>query len=222
MGIKEIIETGESEEVEFKKSTAQLEKALKSICGFLNHRGGVVYFGIDNGNVVGQEVSDQTLKSISQKIIQKIKPEITPEVKVLKIKGKSVIEVTVKEGHNKLYYLDGIAYKRVGTENPVISPEELERTILEKSKRYWDSEICEEASLKDIDEKKVKWFLRKAKYERNFDVEPETPVEEALERFGLMKNEKLTNVAVLLFGKNTQKFLGPVFTRAQYSFPDDS
>ena len=45
MDIKEIIEKEESETTEFKKSTAQLEKALKSICGFLNHRGGVVYFG---------------------------------------------------------------------------------------------------------------------------------------------------------------------------------
>jgi len=212
MGIKEIIEKEESETIEFKKSTAQLEKALKSICGFLNHRGGVVYFGIDDGKVVGQEVSDQTLKSISQKIRQKIKPEVTPEVKVLEIVGKKVIEVGVKEGRNKPYYLNGIAYKRVGTEDPVISPEELERTILEKRKRYWDSEICEEASLKDIDEEKVKWFLRKAKYERNFDVEPET-VEEALERLELMKNEKLTNVAVLLFGKNPQKFFLQAETR---------
>jgi len=34
MNIKELIEKEESETLEFKKSTAQLEKALKSICGF--------------------------------------------------------------------------------------------------------------------------------------------------------------------------------------------
>ncbi|HEC92018.1 MAG TPA: ATP-binding protein [Candidatus Atribacteria bacterium] len=65
MDIKKIIEKGESERVEFKKSTAQLEKALKSICAFLNHKGGVIYFGIDNGKVVGQEVSDNTMITIS-------------------------------------------------------------------------------------------------------------------------------------------------------------
>ena len=156
MGIKEIIEKEESETIEFKKSTAQLEKALKSICGFLNHRGGVVYFGIDDGRIVGQEVSDQTLKSISQKIRQKIKPEVTPEVKVLEIKGTRVIEVTVKEGGNKPYYLTGIAYKRVGTENPIISPEELEKLILNKKKGYWDGQTCEDATLEDIDWEFVK------------------------------------------------------------------
>ena len=33
-----------------------------------------------------------------------------------------MIEVEVKEGNNKPYYLNGIAYKRVGTENVVIPP----------------------------------------------------------------------------------------------------
>ena len=60
---------GESETLEFKKSTAQLEKALKSICAFSNHKGGIIYFGIDrDGKVVGQEISDETLKKYHKKL----------------------------------------------------------------------------------------------------------------------------------------------------------
>jgi len=206
MGIKEIIEKGESETIEFKKSTAQLEKALKSICGFLNHRGGVVYFGIDDGKVVGQDVSDQTLKSISQKIRQKIKPEVTPEVKVLEIIGKKVIEVEVKEGRNKPYHLNGIAYKRVGSEDPVISPEELERIILEKRKRYWDSDICEGASSEDIDEEKVKWFSREGKRQHRLKIAGDASIADMAMHLNLMHNGKMDNSAVLLFGKDPQKF----------------
>jgi len=207
MGIKELIERGESETLEFKKSTAQLEKALKSICGFLNHKGGKVYFGIDkNRKVIGQSVSDNTIRSISQKIRQRIKPEATTEISVLEINEKKVIEVKIKQGNNNLYYLDGIAYKRVGTEDPVIPPEELERIILEKRRKYWDSEICGEASLKDIDAEKVKWFLRKAKIERDIGVDENMPVEEALRRLKLIKDEKLTNSAVLLFGRKLNDF----------------
>ena len=147
----ELVKKGESEEVEFKKSTAQLDRALKSVCSFLNHKGGRVYFGISKGKIVGQDVSDQTLKSISQKIRQRIKPEISPGIKVLEIEEKRIIAVIISEGKNKPYYLDGIAYKRVGTENVVVPPVELERIILEKRKRYFDSEICEEATLEDID-----------------------------------------------------------------------
>ena len=201
-----IIEYSENETVEFKRSTAQLEKALRSVCGFLNHKGGVVYFGIDKDKIIGQDVSDSTLKSISQKIRQRVRPEISPEIRVIGIKGKKVIEVKIEKGNNKPYYLDGIAYKRVGSETPIISPEELERLILKKNKKYWDSEICGDATLDDIDEDKVKWFLRKARHERKFDVEPETRVKDALERLNLIKDRKLTNAAILLFGKNPQSF----------------
>ncbi|MEA3283006.1 MAG: putative DNA binding domain-containing protein [Euryarchaeota archaeon] len=85
---EKLIEKGESEIVEFKKSTAQLDKSLKSVCSFLNHKGGVVYFGVDKSTIVEQDVSDRTLKSISQKVRQKIKPETSPEIKVLKIGEK--------------------------------------------------------------------------------------------------------------------------------------
>ena len=211
---QELIKKGESETVEFKKSTAQMERALRTICGFLNHKGGRVYFGIsDKNELLGRDVSDSTLKSLSQKIRHKIKPEVSPEIKVIEIKGKKIIEVKVKQGANKPYYLDGIAYKRVGSESPLIAPEELERIILAKNKMQWDSQICDEASLNDIDEEKVNWFLRKAKYERNFNVEPETKVEEILERLELIKNKNLTNAAVLLFGKRPQKFFLQAETR---------
>ena len=196
-----LIEKGESETVEFKKSTAQLEKALKAICGFLNHRGGVVYFGIDNGRLAGQEVSDSTLKSISQKIRQRIKPEISPEIRVIEIEGRKIVDVEIKEGNNKPYYLNGIAYKRVGSESPLIPPEELERIILANKKRYFDSQICEGAGLNNIDEEKVRWFLRKAKKKRGLTIPEDTPAKEALMKLKLLQDKKPTNTAMLLFAK---------------------
>ena len=42
----------ESETIELKKSLTQLDDALKTICGFLNHKGGKVYFGVDNSGAV--------------------------------------------------------------------------------------------------------------------------------------------------------------------------
>ncbi|HJH25952.1 MAG TPA: hypothetical protein C5S37_04075, partial [Methanophagales archaeon] len=209
----ELVKKGESEEVEFKKSTAQLDRALKSVCSFLNHKGGRVYFGISKGKIVGQEVSDQTLKSISQKIRQRIKPETSPGIKVLEIEEKSIIEVIISEGRNKPYFLDGVCYKRVGTENIIISHEELERIILEKRAVYWDSQIYKEVSFRDIDEEKVRWFVKRAKTERNLKIDEKLPVSELLERLELAKNDELTNAAVLLFAKNPQKFFLQAETR---------
>lgn len=199
-----IVEKDESETVEFKRSTAQMERALKAICAFLNHNGGTVLFGIEDKKVVGQEVSDLTLKSISQKIRQRIKPEISPEIKVLEIEGKKIIEVRIKEGSNKLYYLDGIAYRRVGSENVMISPDELKRIILEK-KRYWDSEICENAKLDDIDWGFVKKFFI-PKYESLTNRKTAGNEKNLLEALNCIKNNAPTNAGIVLFGKDPQKF----------------
>ncbi len=49
-------------------------------------------------------------------------------------------------------------------------------------------------------------FLRKAKFERRLDISSNISIREALERLNLIKNNKLTNAAVLLFGRNPQKF----------------
>ncbi|ODS39790.1 hypothetical protein BEH94_01420 [Candidatus Altiarchaeales archaeon WOR_SM1_SCG] len=206
--INELLKYGESEKAEFKKSTAQLEKGLKAVCGFLNHSGGSVYFGIHEGKVVGQEVSDSTLRSISQKIRQNIKPEVSPEITVLGTGKEKVIQVRVKEGLNKLYYLNGIAYKRVGAENIVIPPEELERIILNKRKKNWDFEICEDANLGDIDWEKAEWF--KERYEFIIKRKIHTSSEDLLKSLNCLRSagdkNKPTNAGVLLFGNDPQKF----------------
>ena len=51
--INELLKNGESEKIEFKKSSAQLERGLKAVCVFSNHSGGSVYFGIHGGKAVG-------------------------------------------------------------------------------------------------------------------------------------------------------------------------
>jgi len=55
MGISE----QESETVEFKRSTAQTDRAMKAVCAFLNHKGGAIYFGVsDKNKLTGQDVSE--------------------------------------------------------------------------------------------------------------------------------------------------------------------
>lgn len=197
----------ESHTTELKKSLAQLDVALKSVCAFLNHKGGTVYFGVANdGKITGLNVTDKTLRKISQQIHSRIKPEITPEIREVKEKGESIIELKIPKGNNKPYFLNGVAYKRIGTENRIIPPDELKRIILEQKQTKWDEEICEGATLNDINEEKVERFLRKAKFERRLEIDPTISVKEALKRMDLIKRNKLTNATILLFGKNPQQF----------------
>lgn len=50
----------------------------------LNKNGyGVLYFGVkDNGDVVGQQIGDRTLREISQAIANFIKPQIIPTIEL--------------------------------------------------------------------------------------------------------------------------------------------
>ena len=204
-----LIEKGETETVEFKKSTAQIERALKAICGFLNHKGGAVYFGIsDKNELIGQDATDSTLKTISQKVRQKTKPEVSPEIKVFEIKSKKIIEVKIAEGANKPYYLDGIAYKRVGTESPPIPPEELERIILNKHEQEFDSKICKGAIYEDIDLDALNQF--KEKYRNISGKELQGSDAEILKSLNCIViidgDVKPTNAGILLFGKKPDNF----------------
>ena len=55
--IANLVTQGESETLEFKKTTGERVAAARTACAMLNHRGGVVLIGVANdGTVTGQQV----------------------------------------------------------------------------------------------------------------------------------------------------------------------
>ncbi|MFH1868486.1 MAG: ATP-binding protein [Candidatus Omnitrophota bacterium] len=70
----------------------------------------------------------------------------------------------------------------------------------------FDERVCKEATFADIDKNKVKWFLRMAREARKFPLNPESSVKDVLIHLNLLRDGKLTNAAVLLFGKDPHRF----------------
>ena len=66
--------------------------------------------------------------------------------------------------------------------------------------------ICKDAKLSDIDEVKVRWFLRVARETRKFPLSPKVSLKDVLTHLNLLRDERLTNAAVLLFGRNPHRF----------------
>lgn len=85
----------ESEILELKQSTSELKEALISIAAILNkHQRGELYFGIRNdGTVVGQMISDKTLRDVSKSIGDHIEPEIFPVIQNVNLRGKECIHL---------------------------------------------------------------------------------------------------------------------------------
>ena len=73
--LKSLVKKGESEILEFKETTAKISEAMKTVCAFLNSKsGGTVLIGVrDNGEIIGQMVSDKTRQEIAKEC-NKIEP----------------------------------------------------------------------------------------------------------------------------------------------------
>ena len=124
----------ETESVEFKKTTGELREGMISLASMLNKNGkGVLYFGVRNdGEIVGQQIGDRTLREISQGIANAIKPQIIPTIIMELCDDKNVIKVTV-EGDEKPYSAYGKYYMRSADEDREISPQQLRSLMLSVS-----------------------------------------------------------------------------------------
>ena len=152
----------ENETTEYKKSTGELSDAIVDIVAILNKSGeGVLYFGIKNdGTVCGMDVSDKTLRNISQKIYEQIKPQIYPQIEVLEDKKKKIIKVTFS-GVEKPYSAGGKYYIRVADESRELNPTELAQMILDVNYKDWERQITND-TVDDIDDDQLKEYYKKA------------------------------------------------------------
>lgn len=121
----------ESEQIEFKKSTSEIIEGVISLSAMLNKHGrGTVYFGVkNNGDVIGQkDLNESTLRDVSRKISEGIKPQIIPSISLELIENKKIIKVFVK-GENIPYSAFGKYYSRSFDEDKQLSPEMLKTLI---------------------------------------------------------------------------------------------
>jgi ATP-dependent DNA helicase RecG len=71
----------------------------------------------------------------------------------------------------------------------------------------FDSAPCPKATLADLNEERMAWFLRQARRARGFPLPEEATPKELLTHLNLLDDGRLTHAAVLLFGMQPQRFL---------------
>jgi predicted HTH transcriptional regulator len=84
--------------------------------------------------------------------------------------------------------------------------EHLDRTGTLRT-RPFDASACADATLDDISQEKVGEFLSRAQQSRGYALGPSTRVRKALAHLNLLDGSLPNNAAVLLFGKQPQRFL---------------
>ena len=73
----------------------------------------------------------------------------------------------------------------------------------------FDASPCPGATLDDLEFERMAQFIRTARVVRQFPLPLGTPPPELLEHMNLLDDRRLTNAAVLLFGKAPQRFVRP-------------
>ena len=117
--LRTLIAAGESLTLELKKSTAEKDRACRSLCALANGQGGQVVFGVTPaGKVVGQKVTDRTLEELAQEF-QGFEPPLTPHLTRIAVAsggndaGLQVLLVQVDRATQLPVTFRGVPYERV-------------------------------------------------------------------------------------------------------------
>jgi hypothetical protein len=69
----------------------------------------------------------------------------------------------------------------------------------------FDATLNQEATMADLDEEKIRDFIGVANRKRKFPFNSDSDIKTVLSHLNLIKNERITNAALLLFGKQPQQ-----------------
>lgn len=139
-----LIENGESERIEFKstfkydinnkRANNNLTHLIsKTICAFLNSRGGNLFIGVeDNKNIIGLDYDLKIFKNIDilqQEIPKTIRNDlggsgIQFDLEIEQLKGKLVCIISVRPSEKPVFFSNNEYYVRKGTQNQSLNPKE--------------------------------------------------------------------------------------------------
>jgi|ERR1700733_1569564 len=206
--LKSLIKQGESKILELKSSTGSLSGAMQTVCAFLNsEQGGTIVFGVkDDGKITGQLVTDKTRKEIGIEL-NKIEPYEKITIAEAPISGdKKVVVFMVRPGEKGPYTYDGRAFIRHQSTTTRMTKEEYAHLYNKHNPTNWESLPNDFCKISDLDRERIKEVVRTGVFEKRLpESAMQESVQEALKKLGLIKNDKLTNAAVILFCKKEDK-----------------
>lgn len=202
---QQLAKAGESERLEFKRTTGQRTEAARTVCAFLNGEGGNVLFGVGNsGQLSGQQVADDTLRNLVE-ALRPLEPTLPIQPEVISLFGdKYLIILSVPAGRDRPYVLDGRPYYRQGSTTAAMPQDLYEQMLADRAhpQRRWELQEASDTGLDDLDLAEITRTVEESIRRGRLD-EPGTRDPTALlAGLGLLRNGILFNAAVVLFGKN--------------------
>lgn len=199
-----LIAQGESETLEFKRSTAELRRVGETLCAFLNGEGGKVLIGVGpDGRLVGQDVADITLRDIAT-MLARFEPPARVEMSRVDVgNGRQVIVLDAAPFRRFApFVFESKPYKRVGSTTTVMLQEEYARLLLDRnhSRHRWENQPAVGVRLEDLDREEILRTRATAIEQRRLSAGTSMDVGDILDRLGLRIDGQLTQAAQMLYG----------------------
>jgi len=170
----------EKQNIEYKQSWH--DDYLKWVCGFANAIGGMIYINKIR-NAMG----------------------IICDVQLEDKQGKKYISIKVNP-YSVAVSLRGRYYYRTGSTKMELTGVELNEFLLKKAGKTWDDVVEEGATIKDIDEPSIIKFIEDSKEKGRMPETKGLSAFQILEKLQLTEGRKLKRAAIVLFGKDPNRF----------------
>ncbi len=198
----------ETQQIEFKSNWR--DEYLKAVCAFANSDGGVLLVGVDDmGTPSGFKHTRKLLEDIPNKIRNIL--GIIGSVEIENKDGHEILRITVERQSVPISY-DGKYYIRSGSNTFELKGNELVDFFLKKQGRSWDEIIDERAGIGDLNTDTIEKFKNYAR-DRIPSISNENDSKVILEKLNLTEDNKLKRAAILLFGKNPQRFFPAAYLK---------
>lgn len=199
----------ESQGLEFKRNVQNFRDISKTACAFANAFGGQIRVGFtDKGVVCG--VPEKDIDLLQQRLdgaIQQVTPVPFHKINVDEKEGKRIIVVEIyRIGQGAFCTFSGIVYYRIGSRNTKLEGRTLQDYIVKHRILSFDESLSK-ATVEDIDENKLRQFLKKRSPSIEFN---EENIKEYLLNLELAIQDPefhIINAALLFFAKEPSKFL---------------
>ena len=206
---KTMLSMEESETMEFKSSLSEIKQVLETLSAFSNGKGGRVLVGIDDeARIKGVDIGRNTIENLANEIKRNSDPPLFPSITVEAHEKRNIISIEVKESPIKPVFAFDRAFKRVGKTNQRLTSNEIRELSRIGVGYCYSAQIVKGATIKDISTDSIEKFVERAKERRGWIVDY-ADKGDFLTKMGLVNQEGVTIAAILLFGKEPQRFIIP-------------
>lgn len=204
VALQSLVAQGESDILEFKRSTAELKRAGETLCAFLNGQGGKVLIGVGpDGRIVGQEVADITLRDIAA-MLARFEPAAGVEMSRVDVDSRRQVIVLHAPPSRQFapFVFDSKPFKRVGSTTTVMSQQEYARLLLDRNhtRHRWENQPAVGVRLEDLDREEILRTRAGAIEQRRLSAGTSMDVGDILDRLGLRIDGHVTQAAQMLYG----------------------